>query len=343
MRIYIDKSKLKNFIDKIKEERECFLVSSCVEKNNTLEFSFKEKGVAGLIIFYFNKNGYTSCVASNKNKVVEGEILKLLVEDSNTYGKYEDLKSFTLTIPVKNNNLEDTKLFLQKISNDYTFSIKGHTFTSKYGESIHLVEYRDKFVLQGKAGYLLAQLLPYIQTMVDEKDNEINSIYINGLTKTNSLIISDFENELKEKLHIAYPLINSHIRSIILPSLILINQGIHIPDYCAYMFPVYRGLEGCLRQLLQKCNITVDKSFGCFLPNKQDINKYELKAKGSYTQNEKTALEILYNYFKNKRNPIFHADNDLETTTIIEDRLVAKSHIYDTLDIIEHAFNLFNK
>ncbi len=342
MKIYIDRSHLKNFIDKIKEEREGFLVSSCIEKNNTLKFLFKEKGVAGLITFYFNKNGYTTCVASNKNKIVEGEILKLLIKDSNTYAKFEDLKSFTLTIPLKNNNLEDIKLYLQRISSGYSFSPKGHTFTSKYGESIHLVEYGDKFVLQGKAGYLLAQLLSYIQSMVDGKDDEINNLYINGLTKTKSVVVSDFENELKEKLIVAYPLINSHIRSIMLPSLILINQGIDIPDYCAYMFPVYRGLEGCLRQLLQKCNVHVDKSFGCFTPSKQDNNKFELKAKGCYTQDEKTALEILYNYFKNKRNPIFHADNDLETTTIIEDRLVAKSHIYDTLDIIEHAFNLFN-
>lgn len=341
MKIYIDRSYLKKFIDRIKETREGFLVSSCIEKNNTLEFLFKEKGVVGCITFYFNKNGYTTCVASNKNKIVEGEILKLLLKDSHTYAKFEDLKSFTLTLSLKNNNLEDIKLFLQKISRNYTLSANGYSFTSKYGESIYLVEYGEKFVLQGKAGYLLAQLLPYIQSKIDIKDEEINSLYINGLTKTRSVVISDFENELKTKLTIAYPLINSHIRSIMLPSLILINEGIDIPDYCAYIFPVYRGLEGCLRQLLQRCNIHVDKSFGCFAPSKQN-NKFELKTKGSYTQDEKKALENLYNYFKNKRNPIFHTDNDLETSTTIEDRLVARSHIYDTLDIIEQTFSQFN-
>ena len=342
MKLYIDISQIMNFINKIKEQRSGLLVCSCIEKGNIFEFSFKENGKEGLITFYFNKDGYTTCRASNKNKKAEGEILDLLAKDKSTYAKFEDLKPFVLNVVRNGDNLEEIINFLQKVSKNYVETKNGSKFTSKYGESIFIVNYKTKFVIQGKSGFLLAQLLPYIQSITEGQTNEIYNIYLNELTKNKSLTLSDFENVLKQKMPIAYPLINSHIISLIIPSIMLIHQGIDIPDYCAYVFPVYRGIEGCLRQLLKECNVSVDKTFGCFDKSKTHIDRYELKGKGTYTKNQKSAIEMLYNYFKNKRNPVFHTENDLEATTIIEDRNVAKSHIYDTLNIIEDTFKLFN-
>ena len=98
MKLYIDISQIMNFINKIKEQRSGLLVCSCIEKGNIFEFSFKENGKEGLITFYFNKDGYTTCRASNKNKKAEGEILDLLAKDKSTYAKFEDLKPYSKNI-----------------------------------------------------------------------------------------------------------------------------------------------------------------------------------------------------------------------------------------------------
>ena len=121
------------------------------------EFSFKENAVEGLITFYFNKDGYTTCKASNKNKKVECEILDLLAKDSSTYAKFEDLQPFVLTVAKNGNNIEDITIFLQKISKHYNKTQNGYKFTSKYGESIFIVNYKDNFVIDRAGVQKLAE------------------------------------------------------------------------------------------------------------------------------------------------------------------------------------------
>lgn len=343
MRLYLDITEIKNFINKLKKQREGFLVSACIERENRFEFLFVDHGKEGMITFYFNKKGYTNCVASNKNKDIEREILDALSKDVGTYSKFEHVESFELTIGKKEDNYDEVIVFLQEVAKKCEETKQGFKFTSKYGESVFVVNYKDKFVIQGKSGFLLAQLLPYIQSVNEGYENEIYNIYTKKLVNCKNNTISDYENELRTKMPIAYPLINSHIISIMVPSIMLINDGIDLPDYCAYLFPVYRGLEGCIRQLLKECKVGVDKTFTCFGKSNSDKNRYILTGKGSYNKDQKQAIEALYNYFNNKRNPVFHTDNTLETSTIIEDRMVAKSHIYDTLDIIEKTFKIFSE
>lgn len=126
------------------------------------------------------------------------------------------------------------------------------------------------------------------------------------------------------------------------PSVTLDDVEKEFEDYSCFTFPALRALEGYLKYLLSEKNIVIDEThnFGTvFNKDSNDkaivIPKYVTAiANNDYVE----ALEEIYNYFKANRHVIFHVDQILITTKIIEDKQEAISIINDVAALIERTY-----
>lgn len=339
MKVYLDKDKIKKLIDIIVLKRG-LLLRNLNMINDSLVFEFESNGKVGLITFYFNKKGYVSIVCSNKNKELEKLILEDVKNSDYIGGEVSEVPSINDVIDLSNDQIEETIAFLKLNLNSNLNSADNYRFTSKFGESIFVNKYNNKITIQGKAGYSYSQLIIFLHSKEYINIDKVNTLFNNLYMKGKDYSIISYEEKMKGLMPKSFVILNNTVKEIMLPSLILIEEAVDLPEYGAYVFPAYKGLEGFIKQLLNLKEINYSTTLGgCF--NKGHNNKYELSAKSDFTENQIKAINNLYNFFVNKRNPLFHVEKQIDTTSLIYEREVAKSKIYDTINLIEESYKLF--
>lgn len=127
-------------------------------------------------------------------------------------------------------------------------------------------------------------------------------------------------------------------------SILAANSDIEkeIEDYSCFTFPALRALEGYLKYLLAEKNIVIDEKHNFGTVFNQDasgkaivIQKHVTNiADADYVE----ALEDVYNYFKANRHVIFHVDQILIVTKVIENKQEAISIINEVAALIEHTY-----
>ncbi|AHL70874.1 hypothetical protein BW16_05590 [Bacillus pumilus] len=249
-------------------------------------------------------------------------------------------------------DLEDFKLVLSLVEEDIENIIieekedKNSTkwVLTKGKEKLAIIYYKTKnrLMFQGKPETIFTVAQTYVLELVNsEQAHEVLTEYYNievdrktvetiyqSLLPNKNVVLSDkLENTLKQAV------------------LNLELQG-DMYDFTYLVFPAFRGMEGFLKYVLGKHNISSDDSFRkAFEVNPGMKGTYRLKT--TYHVNIGSPQKIkylnkLYRYYKNNRDVFFHWDsyNHKNDTTRMVDEKTWQDTIKDALKLIDEYFHV---
>ena len=218
-----------------------------------------------------------------------------------------------------------------------------YKFTSKYGDKLTLVVFKNfNVAVQGKPLYLYNEFCSFISLAPAITVNDVVDM-TNAFNET-EIGASDTRAKMSELLPNAYnsDKIKETIWKLFSPSVVLIEDNKVMDDYSCCVFPALRALEGYLKFLLDQKDIVVDKKHNfatVFKPN--DTGKFVLypkHKKSTIDSKYEEALEEVYNYFHGSRHVLFHVDQILINTKLIEEKQEAKDIFYEVINLIEKTF-----
>ena len=301
-------------------------------------------GQKAVLDFYFKDEGPTTILPTSTNLHLSNRLTQL-IEKSCVYKSAVATKTHSLNVGKDwTNKLVDFVRTLDGVRVDHTsYETPKHEhyqFTSAIGDKITLNAYASgKLVIQGKAAYLYSEVMSFL--------SYCPGISIEDILETNNKFQDvdvkpqDIRNELEMLMPAAYNAIDDTIIKILSPALVLKKIKIELEDYSCYTFPALRALEGYLKYLFATKQIDVDRSFGVFYDyNNTDGQHYLRSQYVTEVDDEKTqfAMEEVYNYFKKNRHTIFHTEQILFMTTLLEDRHEADQIVNEVIDMIERTY-----
>lgn len=200
--------------------------------------------------------------------------------------------------------------------------------------------------IQGKQSKLLEELLILIVELLPDKGevvellndyHEINIEQDSIEAKFNYLIPSFRKSKTKDQ-----KLINT------------LNQAVYNtmlkgerPDYTDLATPSLRAIEYYLyKELINKGIINLEdkgNGFRCFAPVRGYDTVYQLKEahEGSFSAEELSYINELYNFYRNNRHTLNHWDKDSELTRVLETMEEARALIISNLELIDKYYNVF--
>lgn len=295
--------------------------------------------------FYFKKDGSTTIQPTGKNTDISIKLKEVIEE------KY-----------AQKANMENKSYSLKKVPDDwanhlieYLTSLNGVTkeekeittqpphkqivLVSDLGDRITINIYRNgTLMLQGKPAYLYSEAVSFLSycdkisiTDIVESVNQFHDIDIN---------VEDIRNELQILMPRAYGNVDDTIIKLLSPSISLRRIKIPLEDYSCYAFPALRALEGYLKYLFSLKDITIGHTFYKVFNNGSLISDIASKIDDKIYQGE---LERVYEYFVSNRHVIFHTNQILIGTTILESKQEADEIVNTVLTLIETSFKVINK
>ena len=297
-----------------------------------------------MLNIFFNNDGTTTIIPTGKNLEISSQI-KILLESKCKYlntnlGKTYSIKKLSEEWRKKLINflssLEEVKTDEKKIDNPPKH--KSYIFTSKIGDKLTINIYENgTLILQGKPAYLYGEAISFLSycnaISLDDIIDSINTFHEVDIK------INEVRNDMKILMPEAYKNIPETILKLLSPSISLRKINIDLEDYSCYAFPVLRALEGYIKYLFDNKGIVIGKNFGgIFNKNKLNSN-IAIQINNSNYQQE---LERLYLYLKNNRHVIFHTEQILIGTTLIENKHEADEIINTVINLIETSYtNIF--
>lgn len=149
------------------------------------------------------------------------------------------------------------------------------------------------------------------------------------------ITVEEYEEELRNRLPIAFEHLPENIRALILSGIIIEKIEIDLPDFSGYVFYILKAIEGIMKHLLFEKGITIDKTFNIFKDNIEPV-----KIKNSINISiacPKTTqvIENMYEYYRKERHTLFHTEFLDVSTRRLENR-------EDAMDILNNSLNLIN-
>lgn len=219
------------------------------------------------------------------------------------------------------------------------------------GDKITLTYYEndDKLMCQGciyKLFFEVSSFLTGIDSKIQRRDED----------KKNEKNKFNIEKSVKMLMPNAYNVINPMIQNFIYDSISLIDNGIECIDYSIYTFSALKGLEAFMKQILLKNNIRINELIGFSVrnPNRECDKKYIpifIKKCRTYIvdientkiildDQNKTALEEMYNHYNANRHRLFHTKQVINSTSIIRDKEEAKDIVYKVCNLFDKYYKL---
>lgn len=325
-----------------------FSANDLEKKGNQWRFSFHAEGKEAIIDIYQKSDGSTTFRPTGKS-MEYAEKLKLAVEQ---YGMKNTSENKNYTIFLGEELLSNVVEYLEQLpQTKKTGNDNGdrmiYQFAGRIGDKLTLTVFKDyKVGVQGKPLYLYNEFVSFISLADGITVNDVVNI-TNAFNDT-KLEVSDARAKMSELLPNAYNSgkIDETIWKLFSPSVVLIEDDKVLDDYSCCVFPTLRALEGYLKFLLLKKNILMDKqnTFGTvFQPEipGAKASKYVLISK--YKANTKNAqydevLEDLYDYFKGNRHVLFHVEQVVIATKLIEEKQEAIDIFYQVANLIENTY-----
>lgn len=202
--------------------------------------------------------------------------------------------------------------------------------------TVHYYKTTGTTLVQGKPLPIFFDVRAFFSSFIPpekiiESENELHRV---------DLKKEDVDNELAKYLPTAIKFLNQKVISIVTPSVVLAKIDVELDDYSCFSFPVLRGLEGYIRQLLQAYFPSYknqQKIGSLFDPQKDGTFKvlgFVLKEIANETVCN--ALGDAYTQWYTKRHPYFHVDKTVGTTPIIEskeDALTLNIELFQTIEV----------
>lgn len=343
--IFIDRNQIKDLIISAgKKQWEQFEASDLTTAGNAHRCNIVADEKSAMLNFYFNGDGTTTITPTGKNLEISRTI-KALLEDGCKYHNPVQAKSFSFkNIPQEwvlklveyLTSLDGVKFKHKEVKATPVHDC--YQFTSKIGDKLTVNIYKTgTLTLQGKPAYLYREaisLLSYCDDVsIDDIVDTINNFH------SIDVKITDVRDELKTLLPRSYDNIDDMVLKLLSPSISLRKVKMGLEDFSCYAFPALRALEGYIKHLFRIKGVTVGNNFYGIFKGTALLTDIAKKIGDTTYQTE---LERLHEYLIGNRHVLFHAEQILIGTTILEDKREADEIVNNVLNLIETSFtNIF--
>lgn len=326
------------------QEWDDFHFISLEEKVNINKCNFTVNDKPCSLNFYSKNNGTTTMNPTGKNMEFSNALRERIIELS----EFKDTgvsKSHTFKIAKEwVHKLVD---FLEGLENIEKDSIHHENpkyeqckFVSARGDRLNINIYETgKVVLQGKPAYLYTEALSFLSYCpqvsvadVVEANNSFHEVDIK---------VSDTRIELQRLMPNAYGKVDDTLIKILSPAVSLKKVSMEMEDYSCYAFPALRALEGYLKYLFGIEEIDIGHSYGHHFGHDTKTDAFHLKKRVvqdlKNPKNEAPLAEV-YSYLNKNRHTLFHSEQLLFTTRILEDKLEADQIVNEVIDLMERTY-----
>ncbi len=322
-----------------------FEASELVKAGNPYRCNITADGKKAILDFYYNNDGTTTITPTGSNLEIS-TVIKTLLEEGCTYTTNNGGKTYSFK-KLPSEWAEKLIEYLTTLVGESVVHEKAdkqpvhdvYRFTSKIGDSLIINIYENGTItLQGKPAYLYGEaisLLSYCDKVtVDDIVDTINSFH------NVDVKIEDVRNEMEVLLPRSYRNIDGMILKLLSPSISLRKVKLPLEDYSCYAFSALRALEGYIKYLFGLKNIIIGHNFGGIFDQGSLTTGASLQVADVNYQNE---LERLYGYLAGNRHVIFHTNQVLIGTTLLEDKKEADEIVNNVLNLIETSYININK
>lgn len=322
-----------------------FEASELVKAGNPYRCNIVADGKKAILDFYYNNDGTTTITPTGTNLEIS-TVIKALLEEGCTYTNNAEGKTYSFKkLPSEwatklieyLTTLVGESVIHEEVDKQPVHDV--YRFTSKIGDLLTVNVYENGTVtLQGKPAYLYGEaisLLSYCDKVsVDDIVDTINSFH------NVDVKIEDVRSEMEVLLPRSYKNIDDMILKLLSPSISLRKVKIPLEDYSCYAFSALRALEGYIKYLFGLKSITIGHNFGGIFDKGALTASISLQVADVNYQSE---LEKLYGYLVGNRHVIFHTEQLLIGTTVLEDKQEADEIVNNVLNFIETSYININK
>lgn len=344
--VFIDRDKIVEMIREAGSKQWTdFKASELTTAGSAQRCVMSAEGKEAMLNLFFNNDGTTTLTPTGKNTDISS-VIKALLEEQCKYSSTIQGKTYSIKkLPkewadkiveyltsLENVTVEKHSVNTVPIHNSYVF-------TSSIGDKLTVNVYQTgTLILQGKPAYLYGEAISFLSycndVSVDDIVNSINSFHdVNVKT-------SEVRNDMEVLMPRAYGNIDEMIFKMLSPSISLRKVNIPLEDYSCYTFPALRALEGYLKYLFGLKGVTIGNTFGSVFNGDVLTQNTAAQIGDTIFQNE---LERIYVYFKGNRHVIFHTNQILIGTKLIEDKHEADEIINTVINLIESSYANINK
>jgi hypothetical protein len=340
--VFIDRSRTKQILDRAaRSQWVAFSSEDITTVGNAKRYCFVVSGKSAMLNLFYNKDGTTTISPTGQNQEYSKQ-LKLLVEN-NIHKKADVTASYSYK-NISQSWLDRLIKYLESIEGSKSTQTRQtsnppHTcyqFISPMGDRLTVNIYDNHtLTLQGKPAYLYGEALSLLSYCTDIPFDEI--IKTTNTFHQIDTKPADIRAELTELLPQASETIDPTIIKLLSPSIVLKKLPIELEDYSCYAFPALRALEAYIKYLLGIKGIHVGHTFYGIFENESLTTDKARFINNNIIQHQ---LERLYCYFKSNRHVLFHADQILIGTTILENKQEADDIVNNVILLIEDSYRL---
>lgn len=297
------------------------------------------------LAFYLINDGTTTITYKLGKNQIEGEKLALFLKEKCVS---DHRKNVSLNIG-KNFSKSDFDDFLEylklDLDNKILIDIEQVAHGIKY--KIKHIEKEDGITLtlynlgtlcmQGKPLFLFNYTMSYFI--------EIGALSIKdyGTTIHKVTLNINVLEELEKEIPKAYPIIGTKLKNIMSSTLFIKNIDVELLDYSFVVFPILRGVEGVLKDLIIRYKISDAVNLKTFNMFQEDSSSKIYSLKPEYERNinseEKlNKLNELYNFYYRHRHQLFHVGNFDFGTRLLNNKHEALSLITEAIEHIENNY-----
>ncbi len=338
--VFINRDEIKRLIDEAGNKLwQQFEAGELVKTGNPYRCNMVADGKKAIIDFYYNNDGSTTITPTGANLEISTAI-KTILEEGCTYSNNAEGKTYSfrkLPSDWATKLIEYLTTLVGEAAYEKVDKLPVHDvykFTSKIGDSLVINLYENGTItLQGKPAYLYGEaisLLSYCDKVsVDDIVDTINTFHDVDVK------IEDVRSEMEVLMPRAYKNIDDMVLKLLSPSISLRKVKMPLEDYSCYAFPALRALEGYIKYLFGLKHVTIGYNYGGIFDKGVLTTSVSSKVADVNYQSE---LERLYSYFVGNRHVIFHTNQILIGTTILEDKQEADEIVNNVLNLIETSY-----
>jgi len=339
--VFINREEIGTSILKIGQEQwETFEASELVKTGNQYRCQIVADEKNAILDFYFNGDGSTTISPTGTNTDIS-LMIKTILEERCTYSNDIDGKTYSFKklptewsgklIQYLTSLVKDAPAF-SKVETQPIHEV--YKFTSSIGDTLVINIYTNGTItLQGKPAYLYSEAISFLSycesVSVDDIVDTINNLH-NVDVKT-----EDVRSEMAVLLPRSYRNLDEMVLKLLSPSISLRKIKMPLEDYSCYAFPALRALEGYIKYLFGMKSIVIGHTFYRIFDNGVLVADIASSLNDTVFQQE---VERLYNYLVNNRHVIFHTEQVLIGTTILEDKQEADEIVNSVLNLIETSY-----
>lgn len=344
--VFINREDIRNLILEIGNKQwKTFAASELVKTGSPYRCNIIADDKKAILDFYYNVDGSTTITTTGTNTEISTAI-KVLLEEGCTYANNAEGRTYSFKkLPTEWSEklieylttLVEATVVHDKVNKQPIHEV--FKFTSNIGDTLIVNLYENGTItLQGKPAYLYSEAISFLsyceKVSVDDIIDTVNSFH-NVDIKT-----EDVRNEMEVLLPRSYKNIDEMILKLLSPSISLRKVKMPLEDYSCYAFPALRALEGYIKYLFGIKTVVVGHTFYKIFDH--GVLTADIAAQVADVKFQQE-LERLYNYLFNNRHVIFHTEQILIGTTILEDKQEADEIVNNVLNLIETSYININR